>query len=97
MNDAWKQYSEEHSWSDAFRFARALWACFVTSILKFLTVERSLKSCQLLREFGDCYMLLCFAIASHDISWLLPIIIEQSAFSDRSLQPFYRSTKLYFK
>ena len=33
-------------------------------------------------------MLLCFAIASQNISWLLPIIIEQSAFSDRSLQPF---------
>ena len=34
-------------------------------------------------------MLLWFAITSQDISWLLPIIIEQSAFSDRSLQqPF---------
>ena len=31
-------------------------------------------------------MLLWFAITSQDISWLLPIIIEQSAFSDRSLQ-----------
>ena len=24
MNDAWKQYSEEDSWSAAFRFAHAL-------------------------------------------------------------------------
>lgn len=42
-------------------------------------------------SFGssETVMLLWFAITSQDISWLLPIIIEQSAFSDRSLQqPF---------
>ena len=34
-------------------------------------------------------MLLWFAITSQDISWLLPIIIEQSAFSHRfHYQPF---------
>ena len=42
-------------------------------------------------SFGssETVTLLWFAITSQDISWLLPIIIEQSAFSDRSLQqPF---------
>lgn len=52
-------------------------------------------------SFGslETVMLLWFAITSQDISWLLPIIIEQSAFSDRSLQqPFIDlSTRSYFK
>ena len=42
-------------------------------------------------SFGslETVILSWLAITSQDISWLLPIIIEQSAFSDRSLQqPF---------
>lgn len=86
MNDAWKQYSEEHSWSATFRFAHVLWAfffgCPFWNCGTVLIMSASFRSL-------ETVILSWFAITSQDISWLLPIIIEQSAFSDRSLQqPF---------